>query len=407
MKHNRRCRKLIAILLCICLMVPMISGCGEKKEEETKQTSSGTLVFQYGNNLVTKGEVYIYIETVRERYEMQYGSDVWQTVLPDGGAGTSMENLTREEVVNEIVRVKTLCAHAEELGITLGDDELAELNQKADDFCEGLTDEQLQNMEITKEKAEKVMQENAIASKVEAKILDDRKIEISDEEARMTTFYDMYFACYSMDENGVITPYTDDQKKQQYENALQACSTLATADLKDNTGAAIEKLAEYYQLDQAQTQTMSPSQILETYGQDVYDLLFWTMEKGIRECFEGGEIPLERPMEVVRTIFTFFKENERAVRHAYDPINRIQYETLIKQNIEPMVRLLFLSCERAQELPEDDLSFLVSFYTYSLGGFFIRWIEEGMPDEFHAQLDKFFILMNNSIPLLIDKFLNP
>ena len=30
-----------------------------------------------------------------------------------------------------------------------------------------------------------------------------------------------------------------------------------------------------------------------------------------------------------------------------------------------------------------------------------------MPDEFHAQLDKFFILMNNSIPLLIDKFLNP
>lgn len=37
MKHNRRCRKLIAILLCICLMVPMISGCGEKKEEETKQ----------------------------------------------------------------------------------------------------------------------------------------------------------------------------------------------------------------------------------------------------------------------------------------------------------------------------------------------------------------------------------
>ena len=43
MKHNRRCRKLIAILLCICLMAPMISGCGEKKEEETQQTSSGTL----------------------------------------------------------------------------------------------------------------------------------------------------------------------------------------------------------------------------------------------------------------------------------------------------------------------------------------------------------------------------
>lgn len=278
MKHNRRYRKLIAILLCICLMVPMLSGCGEKKEEP-EQTSNGTLVFQYGNNLVTKGEIYIYIETVRERYELQYGSDVWQTVLPDGGEGTSMENLTREEVVNEIVRVKTLCAHADEFGIVLSDEELSELNRKADDFCEGLTDEQLQSMEITKEKAEKVMQENAIASKVEAKILDDRKIEISDEEARMTTFYDMYFECYSMDENGVVTPYTEEQKDQQYRNALQACATLAATDLRDFTGTAIERLAEYYQLNEAKMQTMSPKDILETYGQDVYDLLY-NMENG-------------------------------------------------------------------------------------------------------------------------------
>lgn len=278
MKHNRRYRKLIAILLCICLMVPMFSGCGEKKEEP-EQTSNGTLVFQYGNNLVTKGEIYIYIETVRERYELQYGSDVWQTVLPDGGEGASMENLTREEVVNEIVRVKTLCAHADEFGIVLSDEELSELNRKADDFCEGLTDEQLQSMEITKEKAEKVMQENAIASKVEAKILDDRKIEISDEEARMTTFYDMYFECYSMDENGVVTPYTEEQKDQQYRNALQACATLAATDLRDFTGTAIERLAEYYQLNEAKMQTMSPKDILETYGQDVYDLLY-NMENG-------------------------------------------------------------------------------------------------------------------------------
>ena len=281
MMHNKRKNnRIAAIFLCLCMLVMACSGCGQKKQEEEQAKSGGTLVFQYGNNLVTKGEVYIYIETVRERYEMQYGSDVWQTVLPDGGEGTSMENLTREEVVKEIVRVKTLCAHAEELGITLSESEIADLNQKADDFCDGLTDEQQQTMEITKEKAEKVMQENAIATKVENEILADRKIEISDEEARMTTFYDMYFACYSMDENGVITPYTDDQKKQQYDNAAQACATLATADLQENADAEnIEKLAEYYQLDQAQMQTMSPSQILETYGQDVYDLLY-SMENG-------------------------------------------------------------------------------------------------------------------------------
>lgn len=280
MMHNRRKNnRIAAIFLCLCMLVMACSGCGQKKQEEEQAQSGGTLVFQYGNNLVTKGEVYIYIETVRERYEMQYGSDVWQTVLPDGGEGTSMENLTREEVVKEIVRVKTLCAHAEELGITLSESEIADLNQKADDFCDGLTDEQQQTMEITKEKAEKVMQENAIATKVENEILADRKIEISDEEARMTTFYDMYFACYSMDENGVITPYTEEQKDQQHKNAVQACATLAVTDFRDYSGAVIGRLAEYYQLNEAKKQTMSPKDILETYGQDVYDLLY-NMENG-------------------------------------------------------------------------------------------------------------------------------
>ena len=279
MKHKKY--RWLSLFLCVLLSVGMLAGCGQRTDDIEEQTkSSGTLVFQYGNHLVTKGEIYIYIETVRERYELQYGSDVWQTVLPDGGAGTSMENLTREEVVKEIVRVKTLCAHAEELGIVLTDDEIQELNAKADAFVKGLTDEQQQKMEITMEKAETVMQENAIASKVEAKILDDRKIEVSDEEARMTTFYDMYFECYSMDENGVVTPYTEEERKQQYENAMQACSTLATAELEEKADAEnIEKLAEYYQLSQAQMQTMSPAQILETYGQDVYDLLY-AMENG-------------------------------------------------------------------------------------------------------------------------------
>ena len=49
MKHNRRCRKLIAILLCICLMAPMISGCGEKKGRRNtadKQWNTGVSVWK-------------------------------------------------------------------------------------------------------------------------------------------------------------------------------------------------------------------------------------------------------------------------------------------------------------------------------------------------------------------------
>ena len=69
MMHNRRKNnRIAAIFLCLCMLVMAFSGCGQKKQEEEQAKSGGTLVFQYGNNLVTKGEVYIYIETVRERW---------------------------------------------------------------------------------------------------------------------------------------------------------------------------------------------------------------------------------------------------------------------------------------------------------------------------------------------------
>lgn len=275
---NKIVKKITTGALIFVLSLSCLTGCG-KKVEEGKETI-GTVVFQYGNNIVTKGEVYIYIKTVKERYELQYGSDVWALSLPEGDGSVSMENLTREAVIDEIVKVKTLNAHAKEEGITLTEEEEADMKTRAEEFYKGLTDEQIETMEITEEKALLVFEENAIAVKVEDELMGDQRIEISDEEARMTTFYDMYFECYSISEDGTVTPFTQEEKQQQKENAMQACSTLATAVLDENEDAEnIEKLAEYYQLSQAGTKTMTTQEIFETYGEEIYNLLY-SMENG-------------------------------------------------------------------------------------------------------------------------------
>lgn len=267
------CNLMLALSLC-CL-----AGCGRKNKEEQAE-KQGTVVFQFGNNVVTKGEVYIYINTVKERYELQYGSDVWQLSLPDGEEPVTMENLTREAVVNEIVKVKTLYIQAKDANLTLSEEEDTEILNKAKDFVTGLTDVQLETMEITEEKTYQVLCETALAAKMEAQILGEQNIEISDEEARMTTFYDMYFPCYTISEDGTVTPFTEEEKRKQQENAMQACSTLATASLEENADAEnIEKLAEYYQLEQAGSKTMTTQEILETYGEEIYNLLY-SMENG-------------------------------------------------------------------------------------------------------------------------------
>lgn len=270
-----RKRKLIYVLIC-CMLCAFFIGCDEKKPEEIVE-ETGTVVFQYGDNIVTKDEVYIYICTIKERYEMQYGEDVWQLSLPasNGDGEVSMVDLTRQEVVEEIINVKTLTAHAEEFGVELSEAEQAEIDKKAQEFYSGLTDADIDSMELTEDKVRQVMYENALAEAVETKILEDNPVEISDEQARMTTFYDMYFECYTIAEDGTVVPYTDEERKQQYDNALQACSTLATASIDEDKDAQnIEKLAEYYKLSQAKEQTLSSADILEIYGEDIYKLLY-------------------------------------------------------------------------------------------------------------------------------------
>ena len=268
-------RKTSIVLLMLMLMPFLLTGCG-KNNKKDDTVHDGTVVFQYGDNIVTKAEVYIYVNTIKERYESQYGQDVWALSLPeDAGDEISMTDLTREAVVTEIIKVKTLNAHADELGISLTEKELSDIDEAAKNFYDGLTDSDKASMEMTLEKITQVMTENTIAKKMEDKILENSPIEISDEQARETTFFDMYFECYTIDDKGVITPFDSEKKKQQYEKALAACSTLSTTAVEGGIDSeSMEKLSEYYELENAKEHTMTPEEILETYGEEIYNLLY-------------------------------------------------------------------------------------------------------------------------------------
>lgn len=270
----------LAFFLVLTCMLSLLTACGKEKKQNIV-SQDGTIVFQYGDNVVRLGETYIYVNTVKDRYELQYGEDIWQMTLPeDAETGESILALTKEEVITEIVKVKTLCAHAEEYGAKLSDLELEQIQLDAGEFYSKLTDEDIETMEITEDIVYQVMYENAVAKLVQNKILESDPIEISDEEARMTTFYDMYFACYSINESGNVVPYTEEEKEVQYENALQACSTLATASMDENKEAEnIENLAAYYKLEEGGNMTLTPEEIVDTYGQEIHDLLY-SMENG-------------------------------------------------------------------------------------------------------------------------------
>ncbi|MGN0435198.1 MAG: peptidylprolyl isomerase [Wujia sp.] len=267
------------IVICMVLVLCLCTGCGKTSNEA--ETQEGTVVFTYGDMDISKGEVYIYINSVKELYESAYGENVWEISLSeDGDESITMESLTRQQVIEEIIRVKTYNAHVEELDIRLSDSDEEKLETESKEFYDGLTDADIELYELNQELCYQVMKENLLADMVEQKLLEDDPVEISDEQARMTTFYDMYFQCYYLDSSGNVVKYNEEQRKIQYENALSACSALATATLDENKDAEnIENLAEYYKLKESKQQTMSPEEIQRVYGDEIYNILY-AMENG-------------------------------------------------------------------------------------------------------------------------------
>ena len=118
----------------------------------------------------------------------------------------------------------------------------------------------------------RVLRESALADKIYDYVMKQSSTEISDEQARMSTFYDMFFECYSEDDYGNITLYSQDKIDEQKKKADAAYESIVEA--SDGTDMDISFLGSAKELKYAGTHTMSRDDILSTYGQDTLDILY-------------------------------------------------------------------------------------------------------------------------------------
>ena len=251
---NRLCRMVFGLL---CLL--MLAGCGKPKTEE-----DASLLYRFGDAEVVFGEYFIYARIVDEDYQRIYGSGIWGLELAGEAGKSTVEEVTRQDIISDINRVKVLSAKAKELNITLTDKEEAEASQPADNFYDGLTEEDLKESGITKELVNQVLHENMLARRVYDQMIAEYDFEISEEEARMTTFYDIVFECYSVQKDGTVKEYTDEKKAAQHERANEALASLA-----QDEGVNTESIVKKYHLEFSDSYTMSKTELIETYGESV------------------------------------------------------------------------------------------------------------------------------------------
>lgn len=282
-------RLIAAFLMVICLM--LLAACGKEQEE-----TSGTVVYEFGDSVITYGEFYIYAKTVEEDYQKIYGNGIWSLELTTDEGTSTVKDITIEDLICDINRVKVLVSQAEELRVALSDNEKAEAENMAERFYNGLTEKDKEMSEVTKAIAVQVMEENMLAKKVYDAKIAEYDFEISEEEARMTTFYDMVFECYSVQEDGTVEEYTDEKKATQLEKANEALSTLAQED-----DVAYEDIVDKYDLEYSASYTMSKTEMIEEYGATIADKLL---------ALTDGEVSVVIESEYGYHIFKMIKSND-------------------------------------------------------------------------------------------------
>lgn len=265
----------ITIIALLCALT--LGGCEKKGDEQT-----AAILYQYGDSTITFGEYYIYAKTIEEDYQKAYGNGVWSLELTIGEEKSSVRDVTIRDLISDINRVKVLVAQTEEMQIYLSDNEKAEAENTAAAFYNGLTEKDIAETEVTKELVEKVIEENMLAEKVYRQIISDYDFEISEEEARMTTFYDMVFECYEAKKDGTVEEYTDEKKAVQLERANEALSSLA-----QDENVTYDTIVGKYDLQYAASYTMSRTELVAEYGESVANKILELSDGAVSTVIES------------------------------------------------------------------------------------------------------------------------
>ena len=166
-------KRLLAVILSV-LCVLFLMACG-KQEEDIKLT----VVYKFGDKEITYGEFFVYAKTVEEDYQKAYGKGIWSLELTTNDGSSTVREVTIQDLIADINRVKVLVEQAEEQNVSLSDSEKAEAENTAATFYNGLTEQDISDSEITKNLVIQVIEENMIAEKVYNQVIADYDFEIS------------------------------------------------------------------------------------------------------------------------------------------------------------------------------------------------------------------------------------
>jgi foldase protein PrsA len=193
----------------------VVEASKEDNSEEQEQTNAGELITMIGDTRVYYNEAMVYLKSAQENYESDYGNNIWEVDIL--GNGKTFGTMIKDEVMNQIAELKIIRAKAEELGITLSEEELADANAYAKEHYEGLTDEDISKYLVTEKLLQQVYADNLLAEKVFETLTINVDTEVPDLEAKQITVQHILINSVDYDAEGNKIALSAEEKEAAFD----------------------------------------------------------------------------------------------------------------------------------------------------------------------------------------------
>lgn len=238
--------KTIAFLLCLSFLTGCtVAGVDITKPtqgapDETKNWPEGLLMTVNGQESDYR-EALLYLLAAKEEAELLYGEGVWQQVLDENG--TTYGELRKQQVLDEYIDLKIVVSHASEYNLTIDEDENNDIAQYVAEFTANVGKDKLLAYNLSSEIIKKTYYNNMLATKVFEAITLSVDTNVSDSEARQSTYQYIFKSKYKTGDAGEKLALSEEElenlrskMKSIYETGKSKSNFLSYAQL--NTEAA-------------------------------------------------------------------------------------------------------------------------------------------------------------------------
>ena len=181
-----KAKKAMALILAGALCASVFTGCGINKNATAATMKNQTVTMGVANFLC--------------RYEQAAMEDLYKTYLGGSGStdniwskdlsgnGTTLEDSTKDQAMEELHEMYTLQQHMSDYSVEITDDDKAAIKEAAQKFISANSKEALDEMGATEDVVEEVLTLYTIRNKMKTAIEADADTNVSDEEANMRAY---------------------------------------------------------------------------------------------------------------------------------------------------------------------------------------------------------------------------